>query len=365
MASLVIPKYGARIMAASIDQSVRGFRHGPHRPDLIIADDIEDLSSVQNREGRDKTYQLLTGEILPTGDVHTRLIVVGNLLHEDCLLKRLQRDIENDDLDGVYREFALINDDGKCRWLGKYPTPADIERQRKKIGNEASWQREFLLSIISDEDRVIFPEWIQYYDTLPAMEDVRFVGTGIDLAISLSDSADYTAMVSARLYYSDGKTKIYILPNPVNERLTALDTLERAKQVAEITGNGKESKLYIEDVGYQSSLVEHLKERNCDAEAVKVKGQDKRARLALTSHAVQSGQVLFPRQGAEDLINQLVNFGIEKHDDLADAFSLLIIKALEEKMNSFGIFWIGDDGSMTGWDSVRGNIYEPGDDDDD
>jgi hypothetical protein len=96
-----------------------------------------------------------------------------------------------------------------------------------------------------------------------------------------------------------------------------------------------------------------------------VKGQDKRARLALTSHAVQSGQVLFPRQGAEDLINQLVNFGIEKHDDLADAFSLLIIKALEEKMNSFGIFWIGDDGSMTGWDSVRGNIYEPGDDDDD
>jgi predicted phage terminase large subunit-like protein len=171
-------------------------------------------------------------------------------------------------------------------------------------------------------------------------------------------------MVSARLYYIEGKIRIYILPNPINERLTALETLERAKQVAEMTGNAQGSKLYIEDVGYQSSLVEHLKEKNCDAEAVKVKGQDKRARLALTSHAVQSGQVLFPRKGAEDLINQLTNFGIEKHDDLADAFSLLIIKALEEKMQSVGFCVIGRDGSISGWDSIRGEYSEPGDGDD-
>ena len=96
---------------------------------------------------------------------------------------------------------------------------------------------------------------------------------------------------------------------------------------------------------------------------MKVKGQDKRGRLALTSHAVQSGQVLFPRQGAEDLINQLTNFGIEKYDDLADAFSLLVLKALEEKMRSFGICFIGNDGSLSGWDSIRGEINEPGDDD--
>jgi hypothetical protein len=108
--------------------------------------------------------------------------------------------------------------------------------------------------------------------------------------------------------------------------------------------------------------VEHLKEKKCNAEAVKVKGQDKRARLALTSHAVQSGQVVFPRQGAEDLINQLTNFGIEKHDDLADAFSLLVLKALEEKMQSFGICFIGNDGSLSGWDNIRGEINEPGDD---
>ena len=115
-------------------------------------------------------------------------------------------------------------------------------------------------------------------------------------------------------------------------------------------------KLYIEDVGYQSSLAELLTEEGYEAEAVPVKGQDKRGRLALTSHAVQSGQVVFPRQGAEDLINQLVNFGIERYDDLADAFSLLIIKALEEKFPSMGICWFGRDGSYGGWDNVRGDF---------
>ena len=34
--------------------------------------------------------------------------------------------------------------------------------------------------------------------------------------------------------------------------------------------------------------------------------------------------------GAEKLIDQIVNFGIEKHDDLADAFSYVIISALDE-----------------------------------
>jgi len=38
--------------------------------------------------------------------------------------------------------------------------------------------------------------------------------------------------------------------------------------------------------------------------------------------------ILFPRKGAEALINQLVNFGKEKHDDLADAFVCLVTKMI-------------------------------------
>ena len=41
------------------------------------------------------------------------------------------------------------------------------------------------------------------------------------------------------------------------------------------------------------------------------------------------GKVFFPRTGAEVLIGQLVNFGVEKYDDLADAFTLLMAKVIE------------------------------------
>ena len=45
---------------------------------------------------------------------------------------------------------------------------------------------------------------------------------------------------------------------------------------------------------------------------------------------IKSGKVKFPRQGAEQLINQIVHFGVEKHDDLADAFSSLVLSIIED-----------------------------------
>lgn len=44
--SLYILKYNARSTAISTEQSVRGIRHGRYHPDLIIADDVEDMSPV-------------------------------------------------------------------------------------------------------------------------------------------------------------------------------------------------------------------------------------------------------------------------------------------------------------------------------
>jgi hypothetical protein len=51
--------------------------------------------------------------------------------------------------------------------------------------------------------------------------------------------------------------------------------------------------------------------------------------------------VLFPRYGCEQLIEQLTGFGVEKHDDLADAFAILILKTIEENTGgSFGFFLV-------------------------
>lgn len=139
-----------------------------------------------------------------------------------------------------------------------------------------------------------------------------------------------TSIVSAYVCGSRETLKIYIVPNPVNDRMDFPKTREVIKNVSKSLGNGTYTKLYIEDVGYQKALIQELVSEGIPAEAFKVMGQDKRARLTLITHLIQQGKVLFPRHGCEDLIMQLVGFGIEKYDDLADAFSLLLIKIVEE-----------------------------------
>lgn len=351
--SLVIPKYNARITAVSTEQSVRGIRHNQYRPDLIICDDIEDMASVKTQESRDKTFQWLTGELIPAGDRSTRLIMIGNLLHEDSILMRMKDKTSLNEVAGIYREYPLLHENGDCLWPGKYPDQSALEGEKKRVGSESAWQREYLLNIVTDLDRVIFSEWIKYYDELPdpALKgnEYRQTAIGIDLAISKRESADYTAMVAGRMYGYGDKRKIYILPNPVNERLSHLETLERAKLMSKTLGHGgSKATLYVEEVGYQGSMIEHLKHDGYRVEGCKPHGQDKRSRLALVSHMVQNGEVLFPRQGAERLIRQLTHFGLEKHDDLADAFAMLILELMNQKGCSVGLWVIPRGGTISG-----------------
>lgn len=329
--SLVLTRYGARISAASTDQSIRGIRHGKHRPDLIICDDVEDLMSVKTYEGRNKTHNWLTGEVIPAGDNKTKLIMVGNLLHEDSLLMRVKSRFETGDMDGIFKAYPIVSDDGQTLWPGKYPSLPDIEVARRKIGNDRAWLREFMLKIVPDEDQIILPEWIQYYDVLPPEDanTLRYKAIGIDLAISQRSSADCTAMLSAEIHGLSSELKVYILPNPVNGHLTHLKTLEKTHELVEKLGDKSSVKLFVEEVGYQGSVIEQLTKDNYQAEGVKVRGQDKRARLTSVSHLVESGKVVFPRYGAHQLLQQLLGFGSERYDDLADAFSILLEKILE------------------------------------
>ncbi|HVU06638.1 MAG TPA: hypothetical protein VHE10_02525 [Candidatus Paceibacterota bacterium] len=336
--SLVFSQLDARITAVSTEQSIRGLRHNQHRPDLIVCDDIEDLASTKTREGRSKTYQWLTAEVIPAGDRDTRLVIVGNLLHEDSLLMRMKEDIGRGKLTGTFREYPLIQNE-KILWPGKYASLEDIEDEKKKAGNEFAWEREYLLRIVADEEQAIHREWIQYYDVIPPPEkgfggymthmEVRI---GVDLAISKSDAADYTAMVPGMLYELYSGYRIYILPKIINRRLNFPETVDlcKALDVAYTKASDERPTFIVEDVAYQKALPQQLKEEGLhNVIPTRPGNQDKRSRLALTANLIKTGKILFPKEGAEELIQQIVHFGVEKHDDLVDAFSILVQSVTE------------------------------------
>jgi len=330
--ALIIKKLNVKIMISSTEQSIRGMRHNEHRPDLIILDDIEDINSVKTREGRDKAFNWLTGEVIPAGSNKTRVIAVGNLLHEDSLLKRLQKKIENHEIkymNAVYREYPIVDDQGNPLWLGKYPTSEHIGAEKERTMNDIAWYREYMLKIISTDEQVVHPEWIQFYTQYPTA-NFRNISVGIDLAVSERDSADCTAMVVGYVYGVGRNMKIYIQKNPFNARISFPLQVEHIKAlVATEKLKHHRVKLYIEDNGYQRAMAQVFQSQRYDVEGVTTGRSDKTARLRLTTSFIKEGRVLFPEQGCEELIEQLLGFGKEKHDDLADAFAMLVLKVIE------------------------------------
>ncbi|MFH1353765.1 MAG: hypothetical protein ABIH36_00590 [bacterium] len=332
ISSLVFCNTGARIMIASVDQSVRGVRHREHRPDIIILDDVEDTLSVRTFEGRKKIADWYSRELVPLGDAGTRIIILANVLHYDSLILRLKRKIDDGEMDGIYRFYPIVDKYGKPLWREKFDTPEKINVLRRKVGDEMAWQQEYLLEIASDDSQAINPKWIKYYDKkLPPLSDniSERIFAAVDLAISKNNNADCTAIVKANVRYDrNDHPTIYIQPHPINKRMQFPDTISRLKLIIPTLGEG--GRLFIETTGFQEAYLQQLiQDGYKNIESVKPL-TDKDMRLAAISPFVQDATVLFPRHGCEQLIAQITNPSIERHDDLADAFSMLIQQIVEK-----------------------------------
>lgn len=329
----ILFKNGARIMARSRGQRIRGLRHRQFRPDLVIIDDPEEREKVQKKEYRDKTEQWLRGDVIPAiEESKARLLVIGNTLHTDALMARLKNDPIFE-----HREYPLIDSGGQCTWRAKYPTEADIKNQEQKVGRTA-FLREYLLKVVPPEGQEVKEEWLQFYDDLPPA--ITKSGVGVDYAISKKETADFTSMVSGVASIIEGRPKIFILPKPINERLSFHETIQQKKSLMQAMKIYSMPMFYGEDVAYQRAAIEEAQRQMIPMKAMRV-GMDKRARLRTVATFIQNGTVLFPRKGAEDLLDQIVNFGITDHDDLCDAFCFLIFGLIEEGVENPEVILLG------------------------
>ncbi|MCI0350409.1 MAG: phage terminase large subunit [Acidobacteriales bacterium] len=82
----IVLRNGVAIKALGAGQGVRGTKHGPFRPTLIIIDDLEDQEQVNSSEQREKLRDWFEKTLLKCGDPSTNTIFVGTILHYDSLL---------------------------------------------------------------------------------------------------------------------------------------------------------------------------------------------------------------------------------------------------------------------------------------
>ncbi len=338
--SLVLKKFWARITVISVDQSTRGIRHKNHRPDLIIADDIENIQSMKTREGRDNLQEWFTKELIPIGDPKkTKIVILGNMLHRDSLLMRLKESIEKKTRSWIFLRYPLLDDNDICIWKERFSV-SDLDNLRMTIGSDISWKTEYLLQDAWRDGQIVDPEWIHWAKTVPEKrwpyEGVNKIRTGVDLAISEETWADYTAFVTGAQVGYETHRKIYIV-DALEKKMNFVHTVEALKVYDVVQKKGfnlSRHEVLVETVGYQEALAQYLKtDSNIHIESYKP-GMSKTERLTLVTDLIKKGIVVFVRNPAvERLVEQILGFQKERHDDLVDAFTMMVLKYMSERGN--------------------------------
>ena len=317
------------IVAKSRMGKVRGKKFKKARIDLIICDDLEDIVTADTVEKRVETRKWFYSEVMQATKqgvlaTHTKVVMLGNLVHRDCLVKQFgsQKLVR-------FMEFPLIDEEGNIAWPALYPDMAAVEAKKEEVIMAGEgighiiWAREYMLKAVDEEDMVLKLEDIQYYEDSWLQRKPIAAGVGVDFAISKKQTADYTAMCKAMDVANDaGERRLLVMKNNVEQRMGFEETIRKAVEINEIMPHG--TKFYPEKVNYQEAAIEIMK-KNGLAVVPQAAVGDKKARIVSACFYVKSGRVLFPKEGAKNVIDNLIGFGIEEHDDLADAFAYVVL----------------------------------------
>lgn len=318
------------IVAKSRMGKVRGKKFKKARIDLIICDDLEDIETSDTVEKRTTTRKWFYTEVMQATKqgalaTDTKVVMLGNLVHKDCLVKQFGKS------DKVkFFEFPLLDKEtGEITWKALYPDMEAINKKKEEVliagegMGQVIWAREYLLLEVDEEDMVLNLSDIQYYPDEWLQKKVEKAGVGVDFAISKKTTADYTAMVKGiDVKNEDGERRLLIMKNNVCARLGFEETIKKAVELNEIMPLG--TKFFPEKVNYQEAALEIMTKNGISVEPQLATG-DKKARISAACFYIKSGRVLFPKTGAEEVITNLTGFGIEEHDDLADACAYLIL----------------------------------------
>lgn len=129
---------GCSFRAIGWGESPRGTRNNERRPDFILVDDIDTDEECRNEDTMKKKINWIEQALIPTRSisVNTRILVNGNIIHDNCAVKYLGENLAD--------RFDIVNirtDDGRSSWPAKN-SEEQIDRVLSKISYESA-QKEY------------------------------------------------------------------------------------------------------------------------------------------------------------------------------------------------------------------------------
>jgi predicted phage terminase large subunit-like protein len=323
-ATLFTTTTGITVQAKGTGAGFRGLRVGPHRPDLVICDDLEKDQHVASPEQRQKLEHWLRRVVMPALAPDGQLLVLGSLIHYDALLANLRdpqrfpgwdyavhRAIEAEPgPDGQYQRVAL--------WPARWPLEKlDLERER--IGTLA-FEQEYQANPIDDALRVFRPEWLHRYDPHELVPEHLVNLLAVDPATGVSGGDFFALWVGS----VDTTTGAIYTRRLSLERIGVVDQVKRVLAAFE---EWRPVKIGVETVGYQVALKQMLEDesrrRGLYMPIVPLQTTaNKRARIEGSAPFYENGTFRLPAVLDPEVERQFLHFPKARHDDAPDVCAM-------------------------------------------
>ena len=343
--------YRTMFLCKGVDQigGLRGVKFGPHRPGLILIDDMEDDTLVRNQELRLKLKNEFDEVLGRLGHDKTKVIVVGTILHDDSQLSRLVNPDQ-------YAKFHKI--------IYRAHINADTPNEKSLWPEE--WSLDYLHQLRKDEPNVYAKEMqndpVAGSNTRFKKEDFRqwkYDGTSVwlmneigepfqkydvkdckaaiacDLAWLEKREADFSVLMPGLITpNSEILVDTYICKKGMRPDEAAEQLFIMVERLEKLTGSNV-------PIGFEKSMLEKVTQWLLKRE-MKSRGKflmtkelqwdtDKQARIELRLQPRYAQHVIFHKQGMGDLEHQLERFPYGTNDDLCFASGTKIATEFGDK----------------------------------
>ena len=315
---------GVTVQAKGSGASLRGTRVGPHRPDLIICDDLETDEQVRSPERRRKLEHWLRRVVMPALAPDGQLLVLGSLIHYDSLLANLRDRQRFPHWDyAVYRALeAELGPDGQYRRVALWPARWPVEKldlERERIGTDA-FQQEYQANPIDETLRTFKPEWLRRYDESELVPERLVTLMAVDPATG-ADEGDFFALWVGSI---DTATGIIYTRQLTLERI---GIVEQVKRIVAAFEQWRPVRIGIETTAYQVTLKQILEDesarRGLYLPLVPIHAiGNKIARVQGSSPFYENGMFRLPAVLDPEVEAQFLHFPRTKHDDGPDVCAM-------------------------------------------
>jgi len=342
-------KTGVKFECAGSGQKIRGRRHGPWRPDLVILDDLENDENTATPEQRAKLRNWFTKVVLKLGDTYTDFVYVGTVIHYDSLFSWVLNNpiwktviyravISFADRQDLWDEWTtIITDLANENRLDDARAFFDAHKEEMLAGTEVLWEEKqdyYALMVvkvtegeasfnselqnepINPEDRLFN---CQYYEEVPPREELYVVGA-VDPSMGKSAQSDFTAIITLGWHRKTGY--MYNL-DPIIKRMHPDKIIET---IFEQHQKWQYDRFGVETVQFQQFFKDEVAKRSAQAglylNLVEIKStKNKELRIQSLQPDINNGYIKFHRSH-RILIEQLENWPKAAKDDGPDALEM-------------------------------------------